>query len=93
MITSHQKEVNDIFTELSDLCADWSQYSVTTAHDDEFDCITVIGPEWIKMMDDILTGRDFECDNIVSYKGGLVQLFYLRERDSQCHVYTGEVIQ
>jgi len=92
MISSHQKEVNDVFTELSELCADWSQYSVTTAHDDEFDTITIIGPEWIKLMDDILTSRDFECDNI-TIEDSLVRLFYLRERDTQTYVYEGELQQ
>jgi hypothetical protein len=92
MISSHQKEVNDIFTELSELCADWSQYSVVTSHDDEFDIVTIMGPEWIKLMDDILTGKDFECEHII-VEDGLVKLVYVRERDVGYHIYTGEVLQ
>lgn len=89
MMTAHQREVNEIFNELSDLCMDWTQYSIVTSHDEEFDCLTITGPEWIKLMDDVVTARDFECDNIVS-ENGKVRLYYLRERDSELFVGESE---
>jgi hypothetical protein len=63
----------------------WEDYIFSIRSDSEFDIIIIECPEWIKMMDDVLTERDYECDIVIPItndRGQWVRLQYLREKNT-----------
>lgn len=79
------RELQDIITEVKEFMMDPTKYSITCSSNEEMEFIDVKVPEWIKLQDDVLTERDFECDLITGCEEG-IHLRYIRDREYDWYI-------